>query len=137
MPSTVATAVDTRWPDDDVWAEIDHAVLAENARVLRRAMPRSAELGILVKANACGRGLVMAASTAMAAGADRLIITANELATRAATIPNDILASIDPQLPRVHVDDGHIAARSRGVTHLVFPDLGIRFDNGQLAEHRS
>lgn len=70
----MSAALDQPWLDHDAWLEIDLAALASNGRVLRQATPRSAELGILVKAEAYGHGLVMAARTAASAGADRLIV---------------------------------------------------------------
>lgn len=70
-----------------------------------------------------------------AQGADR--ISVNELAARAGTIPNEILASLGPRPPRVYVDDGRVAARSRGVTHLAFSDREIRGDDAQPARPRS
>lgn len=74
MASTVSGAVDPLWSAHAVRLEIDLAALAHNVRVLRRATPQSAELGIVVKADAYGHGLVMVASTAAAVGADRLIV---------------------------------------------------------------
>jgi alanine racemase len=58
------------------WIEVDLEVLAANARVLRAAIPDGAALGILVKANAYGHGLVPAARAALAGGADVLVVAA-------------------------------------------------------------
>jgi alanine racemase len=75
------------------WIEIDLAALAHNARVLRRAIPAGARLGILVKANGYGHGLEMAARAALTGGADQLIVAAlNEgLALRRAGIDAPVL----------------------------------------------
>jgi alanine racemase len=54
-----------------VWAEVDHAAIAHNVRVLRERAPRS-QLMAVVKADAYGHGLVPVARTAVAAGADWL-----------------------------------------------------------------
>jgi alanine racemase len=56
------------------WVEVDLTALAHNARVLRRAIPTDAALGLLVKADAYGHGLEMAARAAVAGGADQLIV---------------------------------------------------------------
>ncbi len=54
-----------------VWAEIDHAALAHNVRVLRDRASRSAFMAV-VKADAYGHGLLPVARTVVAAGADWL-----------------------------------------------------------------
>lgn len=51
-----------------VWAEIDHAALAHNVRVLRDRAP-GAQLMAVVKADAYGHGLLPVARTAVASGA--------------------------------------------------------------------
>jgi alanine racemase len=51
-----------------VWAEIDHAAIAHNVRVLRERAP-GAEFMAVVKADAYGHGLLPVARTAVAAGA--------------------------------------------------------------------
>ena len=68
-------------------------MLIDNARVLRRALPPSTRLGLLVKANAYGHGMVMAARAAVAGGADQLIVAAASEAftLRAADIRAPIL----------------------------------------------
>jgi alanine racemase len=56
------------------WIEIDAAALEHNARVIRRAIPGDALLGILVKADGYGHGMETAARAALAGGADRLMV---------------------------------------------------------------
>ncbi len=75
------------------WIEIDMAALVDNARVLRRAIPGGARLGILVKANGYGHGLEMAARAAVEGGADQLIVAALDegLALRRADIEAPLL----------------------------------------------
>lgn len=51
-----------------VWAEVDHAALADNVRVLRERAPHSALMAV-VKADAYGHGLLPVARTVVAAGA--------------------------------------------------------------------
>ncbi len=70
------------------WVEIDADALVHNARVLRRATPSSARLGLMVKADGYGHGLVPAARAAVEGGADLLMVaTLDEgLALRAAGI---------------------------------------------------
>lgn len=56
------------------WIEIDLDALIHNAGVLRRAIPSHTALGLLVKANAYGHGLEMAARAAVLGDADQLIV---------------------------------------------------------------
>lgn len=75
------------------WVEVDLAALVHNGGVLRRAIPAEARLGILVKANAYGHGLEMAARAAVAGGADQLVVAALDegLALRRAGVEAPIL----------------------------------------------
>lgn len=75
------------------WVEVDLAALVHNAGVLRRAIPADARLGLLVKANAYGHGLEMAARAAVAGGADQLVVAALDegLALRRAGVEAPIL----------------------------------------------
>jgi alanine racemase len=56
------------------WIEVDAAALVHNARVIRRAIPHDARLGLLVKANGYGHGIGIAARAAIAGGADQLMV---------------------------------------------------------------
>jgi alanine racemase len=82
------------------WIEVDASALAHNARVFRRAIPDSTRLGILVKADGYGHGMVVAAHAAIAGGADQLMVVSLEegLALRAAGLHGPILVvyPIDP-----------------------------------------
>ncbi|MEX1171156.1 MAG: alanine racemase [Chloroflexota bacterium] len=82
------------------WIEVDPAALSHNAGVFRRAIPAGTRLGILVKANGYGHGMVVAARAAVAAGADQLMVVSMEeaLALRAADLDGPILIvyPIDP-----------------------------------------
>jgi alanine racemase len=80
-------------PRHPAWVEIDLTALVHNADVLRQAIPSDARLGLMVKANAYGHGLEMAARAAVAGGADQLIVAAIDegLALRAAGIEAPIL----------------------------------------------
>jgi alanine racemase len=77
------------------WIEVDLDALVHNARVLRRAVPAEARLGILVKANGYGHGIEMAARSALAGGADQLIVAALDegLALRRAGIDAPVLVA--------------------------------------------
>lgn len=90
MPDHAAPPPTTTHP---AWVEVDLAALAHNAGVLRRAIPASTRLGLLVKANAYGHGLVPSARAALAGGADQLIVAAADeaLALRRAGIEAPIL----------------------------------------------
>lgn len=82
------------------WITIDPSALAHNAGVFRRAIPAGTRLGILVKANGYGHGMLVAAHAAVAGGADQLMVVSIEeaLALRAAAIETRILVvyPIDP-----------------------------------------
>ena len=75
------------------WVEVDLAALIHNAGVLRRTIPAEARLGLLVKANGYGHGLLMAARAAIAAGTDQLgVANLDEgLALRRASVAAPIL----------------------------------------------
>jgi len=66
------------------WIEVDATALAHNARVFRRTIPTGTRLGILVKANGYGHGMLVAARAAVNGGADQLMIVsiASQLACR-------------------------------------------------------
>ncbi|HEU4920735.1 MAG TPA: alanine racemase [Candidatus Limnocylindrales bacterium] len=90
MPDAVLDRPPTRHP---AWIEIDLGALVHNARVLGRSIPAGCRLGVLVKANGYGHGLVMAARAAVAGGADQLIVANVDegLALRAAGLDAPIL----------------------------------------------
>lgn len=83
-----------------VWIDVDASALAHNATVFRRAIPAGTRLGILVKANGYGHGIIVAANAAVAGGADQLMVVSIEeaLALRAAGLTGSILIvyPIDP-----------------------------------------
>lgn len=56
------------------WCEVDGEALAHNARVLRGLVGAGARLGVVVKSNAYGHGLVVAARAFLAGGADWLVV---------------------------------------------------------------
>jgi alanine racemase len=72
---------------------VDRAALTHNAGVWRRAVPAGTRLGILVKANGYGHGMVVAARAALRGGADQLLVaTLDEgLALRSAGIDAPVL----------------------------------------------
>jgi len=82
------------------WIEVDAGALAHNARVLRRSVPATAQIGILVKADGYGHGMLVAARAALAGGADQLMVASIEeaLALRGGgiTAPILIVYPIDP-----------------------------------------
>ncbi len=98
-------------PRHPAWIEVDVGALTHNARVLRRALPDGAGLGILVKANGYGHGMLRAARAALAGGADELVVAnlAEGLALRADGIDATILV-VYP-IPA----DGIAAAASAGL----------------------
>lgn len=56
------------------WLQVDLAVLADNARRLGEALPAGTSLGIVVKADGYGHGLVAAARAALRGGAAALVV---------------------------------------------------------------
>lgn len=82
------------------WIDVDLDALVANARVLRRALPDRARLGVLVKANGYGHGLEMSARAAMAGGADELVVAglAEGVALRDAGVDAPVLVAY-PILP--------------------------------------
>ena len=74
MPGPGPGQRDRHAPNRSAWVEVDLAALIHNAGVLRRAIPADARLGLLVKANAYGHGLEMAARAAVSGGADQLLV---------------------------------------------------------------
>jgi len=76
------------------WLEIDLDALAGNARVLRRMLPDGCALGLVVKADGYGHGMVAAARAALAGGASMLAVaTLDEaLVLRDAGVDDHILA---------------------------------------------
>ena len=100
------------------WIQIDLAALRHNAAVLRRAIPPGVRLGLLVKANAYGHGLEMAARAAVDGGADQLIVAALDegLALRQAGLTAPILV-VYP-VPREGIADAVAAGLELSVSGL-------------------
>lgn len=90
----------TAMPRHPAWIEVDFGALIANARLLREVVPATARLGILVKANGYGHGVVMPGRAALAGGADQLIVAALEegLALRSAGIDAPVLV-VYPVMP--------------------------------------
>jgi len=68
------------------WLEIDVDALASNLRLVRTLAPPGARLGAVLKANAYGHGLEVAARTFAAAGADLLCVATVDEALHLRTI---------------------------------------------------
>lgn len=64
------------------WIDIDLDALAHNARVLRRTIPAGTRLGLMVKADGYGHGMLHAARAAIAGGADLLLVVSLDEALR-------------------------------------------------------
>jgi alanine racemase len=56
------------------WLEVDLSILADNARLFRSLLPDSTQLGVVVKADGYGHGLVGTAHAALRGGADMLLV---------------------------------------------------------------
>ena len=75
------------------WLEVDLGVLAANVRSIRRLLPDDAAMGVVVKADGYGTGMVAAARAALRGGASVLLVaTLDEaLGLRAAGLTTRIL----------------------------------------------
>ena len=75
------------------WLEVDLGVLAANVRSLRSLLPAGAAMGVVVKADGYGTGMVAAARAALRGGASALLVaTLDEaLGLRAAGLAARIL----------------------------------------------
>jgi len=103
------------------WLEIDTDALASNLRLVRTLAPRGARLGAVLKANAYGHGLEVAARTFAAAGADLLCVATVDEALH--------LRSIGLQLPILVIfevpHDAVGEARARGVELVAADPAGL------------
>jgi alanine racemase len=92
------------------WLEVDLAVLTDNARRLRDALPAGTSLGVVVKANGYGHGLVEAARAAVRGGAAALVVaTLDEgLTLRGSGIEGRILVQypVPPTMLGVAIEAG-------------------------------
>ena len=61
------------------WLEVDLGVLAANVRSLRSLLPAGATMGVVVKADGYGTGMVAAARAALRGGRERLAQTAEPM----------------------------------------------------------
>ncbi len=81
--SSRASALTEVAPSDALtWCEIDVGALQRNAARFRRWVRPDARLGVVVKSNAYGHGLVASARAFLAGGADWLIVNAVHEATK-------------------------------------------------------
>lgn len=63
-------------PDLFSWCEVSEAALRQNVAVLRRRLGKGKKLGVVVKADAYGHGVAVAARVFVDAGADWLVVNA-------------------------------------------------------------
>jgi alanine racemase len=70
------------------WCEVSAAALSHNVEIFRRRLSPGARLGVVVKANAYGHGLLEASRTFVGAGADWLVVNSVDeaLALRAGEV---------------------------------------------------
>ena len=101
------------------WLEIDTDALASNLRLVRSLAPPGARLGAVLKANAYGHGLEVAARTFAAAGADLLCVATVDEALNLRTIGLDLPILVIFEVPHDAVGE----ARAQGV-ELVAADPG-------------
>lgn len=83
------------------WVEIDVGALADNVRRLRTLASPGVSFMAVVKGNAYGHGAVVAAQTALSAGADRIGVTfateGLELREGGITAPVHVLGAVSPE----------------------------------------
>lgn len=113
------------------WLEIDLSRLATNGRLLKQAAGPAAKLGVVVKADGYGHGLLAAARAAVDGGVDVLLVaTADEgLVLRAAGVAGRVL--ILYAIPPEQLDD---AAAAR--LEVVVQDRGSLDDVLEFARSR-
>ena len=68
-------------PHPRTWCEVSRAALEANVRVLRARLAPGARLGVVVKSNAYGHGMVDCARVFLEGGADWLIVNTIDEAT--------------------------------------------------------
>ncbi len=127
-PASPPSSIETRLAEAGLpaltrlaWLQVDTAILATNARLLRSALPPSALLGVVVKADGYGHGLAAAAHAALRGGAAMLLVaTLDEaLALRQDGVESRILvlypvppagleAALAADLDLVAADDGSV-----------------------------
>jgi alanine racemase len=125
------------------WLEIDLDALAGNARALRRLLPRGTQLGVVVKADGYGHGMVATSRAALAGGAsvlavatldEALVLRAASLDTRILVlypIPRDMLGvAADHDLDVVIADQASADAAVDALRAGASPRLHLGIDSG-------
>ena len=92
------------------WCEVSSAALAHNVSIFRRRLRPGAKLGVVVKSNAYGHGIVLASRAFVRAGADWLIVNslveAETLVDAALDVPLYICGPVLPQQAAAIVETG-------------------------------
>ncbi len=125
------------------WLEIDLDALAGNARSLRRLLPDGGRLGVVVKADGYGHGMVAVARAALAGGAHLLAVATLDEAfvLRAAGVEAPILvlypvppgmlpAAADAELDLVVADQPSLDAAIEALRAGATPRLHLGIDSG-------
>lgn len=96
------------------WVEVDLGAVAHNVSVWRSILPKSSRLLAVVKSNGYGHGMLRVARTALAAGAEELVVASVQegAALRSSGITSPILIAgpICPDEASVVVQNGLVAS---------------------------
>ena len=96
------------------WVEVDLGAVAHNVSVWRSALPKSSRLLAVVKSNGYGHGMLRVARTALAAGAEELVVASVQegaaLRSSGITAPILIAGPISPDEAPVVVQNGLVAS---------------------------
>jgi alanine racemase len=103
------------------WLEIDTEALASNLRLVRTLAPPGARLGAVLKANAYGHGLEVAARTFAAAGADLLCVATVDEALHLRSIGLKLPILVIFEVPHDAVGE----ARAQGVELVAADPAGL------------
>ncbi|MBD91172.1 MAG: alanine racemase [Deltaproteobacteria bacterium] len=111
-------------PHPRTWCEVSRAALEANVRVLRARLAPGARLGVVVKSNAYGHGMVECARVFLEGGADWLIVNTIDEATalRAAEISAPIYVCgpvMEDEAAEVARSGARIVLYDRGVLEAV------------------
>ncbi|MBI3965440.1 MAG: alanine racemase [Chloroflexi bacterium] len=140
----------SRWTGRPAWVEVDLDAIAANVAEARRRLASHTALGVVVKANAYGHGVLAVAEAALAAGATWLVVNAADeaLQLRRAgfqapvlivgfTAPGEAAAIVDSRVTpsltaAAQIEALTAAARAAGITQPVHVKVDTGLGRGGL-----
>jgi alanine racemase len=118
------------------WLEVDLDILVRNGRLLRGLLPSGTSMGLVVKADGYGHGMVASARVAVRSGADLLVVATldeaqvlrdagfrDRILVLYPVPPSGLAAAVDARLDIVVADDASVAALAE---HLSAGPAGAR-----------